>query len=512
MDTVPRLFPAGIPVSLQVIAATVVLGFLYSLITKERPFSGFPVISIDGKSPRKTWLFNGRKALAEGVQRFAGPFQVVTGTGPKIVLPNRYADEIRNHPSLSFNKAFAKDFFVNYPGFEPHRQGLTGDGLIQEMIRVKLTQSLNLVTDDLVEETTASLHDIFGESEEWKTFLIRDAVADLVARLSSRVFLGKNLCRNKRWLVIAKTFTIDSFVVSHIMRAAPPFMRPITYWLLPQSKRLRKAVRDSRAMIEPELERRKAVVEAALADGKKPQKTADTLGWMYEIAKSRNLKHFDYSASQLSLAMAAIHTTTEITGLALLDICEYPEIAEQLRQEIIEVLSEGGWAKTSLYKLKLMDSFLKEGQRLHPLNTVSMSRYVEKDTELSDGTILPQGSRVMVAGSYMDPTIYPDPERFDAARFLHMRQQPGQENNWQFVTTTPAHLVFGHGQHACPGRFFASMEVKVTLCHLLLKYDWRFLPGEGRPTPRAFEAGQGVHPSAKVQARRRKPEIDIDNL
>ncbi|RYP60188.1 hypothetical protein DL770_010048 [Monosporascus sp. CRB-9-2] len=513
MDTVQRLLPTGFPVSLQVIVATVVLGFFYSLITKDRPFSGFPVISIDGKSPKKTWLFNGSKALAEGVQSFAGPFQVVTGTGPKIVLPNHYADEIRNHPSLSFNKAFAKDFFINYPGFEPHREGLrTGDALIQEVARVKLTQSLNLVTGDLVDETTASLHDIFGESEEWKTFLIRDAMADVVARLSSRVFLGKDLCRNKRWLDIAKTFTIDSFVVSHIMRAAPPFMRPITYWLLPQSRRLRKAVRDSRAMIEPEVERRKAAVDAALADGKKPPKTADTLGWMYEIAKSRNLKDVDYSAAQLSLTMAAIHTTTETTCQALLDICEYPEVAEQLRQEIIEVLSEGGWAKTSLYKLKLMDSFLKEGQRLHPMAAASMNRYVEKDIELSDGTILPKGSRVMVASSYMDPTIYSDPERFDAARFLHMRQRPGQENSWQFVTTTPAHLLFGHGQHACPGRFFASNEVKIALCHFLLKYDWRFVPGEGRPTSRTFEAGQGVHPSAKVQARRRKPEVDIDNL
>ncbi len=31
----------------------------------------------------------------------------MTGTGPKIVLPNRYADEIRNLPELNFPKAFA---------------------------------------------------------------------------------------------------------------------------------------------------------------------------------------------------------------------------------------------------------------------------------------------------------------------------------------------------------------------------------------------------------------------
>lgn len=141
-----------------------------------------------------------------------------------------------------------------------------------------------------------------------------------------------------------------------------------------------------------------------------------------------------------------------------------------------------------------------------------MNRYVEKDIKLSDGTILPQGSRIMVASNFMDPTIYTEPEKFDAARFLKMRQQPGQENSWQFVTTSPAHTLFGHGQHACPGRFFASNEVKIALCYLLLKYDWRFVPEEGRPAPRVMEAISSVDQKSQIQARRRKAEIDLDNL
>ena len=152
------------------------------------------------------------------------------------------------------------------------------------------------------------------------------------------------------------------------MRMTPFFLRPISYMLLPQARRVRNALRDTRRLIGPEIERRKVVVDAALAAGEKPPKVADTLGWLYESAKSRNIA-YDFSSSQLSLTLAAIHTTTLSISQALLDICEHPEVVEPLRKEIIEVLSESGWHKTSLYKMKLMDSFLKEGQRVRPMSS-----------------------------------------------------------------------------------------------------------------------------------------------
>jgi cytochrome P450 len=42
-------------------------------------------------------------------------------------------------------------------------------------------------------------------------------------------------------------------------------------------------------------------------------------------------------------------------------------------------------------------------------------------------------------------------------------------------------LNFGHGNHACPGRFFASNEIKIVLIELLRNWDFRFLERKGRP-------------------------------
>ena len=301
----------------------------------------------------------------KGVRDFPGPFQVMTGTGPKIVLPNRFADEMKNQPDVNFAGAFAKDFFTDYPGFEAFKLALEDESFIADVVRIKLTQSLGLITEDLVEETTAAVHDIFGENGEWHETLVKQNILDLVARLSSRVFLGKPLCRNKRWLEIAKGYTVNAFLSARILRMLPSLVRPFVHWVLPPYIKLRRDTRDAEKLIMPEVEMRKERAAKALEAGQKPPKTADTIGWMYEIAKER-AEQKNYVAAQLSLTLAAIHTTSEAMTQALLDLCEHPEMIQPIRDEVIQVIGEEGWSKQALYKLRLLDSFLKESQRIHP--------------------------------------------------------------------------------------------------------------------------------------------------
>lgn len=140
----------------------------------------------------------------------------------------------------------------------------------------------------------------------------------------------------------------------------------------------------------------------------------------------------------------------------------------------------------------------------------SMNRLVKKDITLTNGSVLPAGSRIMVSDDKTaDASTYPEPEKFDPARFLRLRSQPGEENRHQFVTTTAEHMGFGHGQHACPGRFFASNEIKILFCFLLLKYDFRYVPDAPKPHNLEIEASMVTHPNCKIQIRRRQEEFDL---
>lgn len=135
-----------------------------------------------------------------------------------------------------------------------------------------------------------------------------------------------------------------------------------------------------------------------------------------------------------------------------------------------------------------------------------MRRIAETDVTLSDGTVIPKGAFSWVTlDAYRNPERYPDPDAYNPRRFLELRSLPGQERRWQLVTTSADHLGFGHGEHACPGRFFASNEVKIALVHLLMKYDWALPGDQGRPGD-VVKGGTetGVDEGARILFRRRR--------
>ena len=144
--------------------------------------------------------------------------------------------------------------------------------------------------------------------------------------------------------------------------------------------------------------------------------------------------------------------------------------------------------------------------------TAPWRRIALRDIELSNGYTVRKGTRVLVSSVHMqDSQYYENADQFDSHRFLRMRDSPETAKQAHLVSTSEQHLGFGHGQHACPGRFFAANEIKIALCHLLLKYDWK-LPEGHDPRNKAIGMTLVLDPHGKLLIRRRKEEIDIDAL
>jgi cytochrome P450 len=107
----------------------------------------------------------------------------------------------------------------------------------------------------------------------------------------------------------------------------------------------------------------------------------------------------------------------------------------------------------------------------------------------------------------MDPERWGNPEEFDGNRFLKLRGDNGVGGKYTFIETGIGQhdlIAFGHGPHACPGRFFLNNEIKVILSYLLLNYEMKLLDGEGRPENLVSADGIGPAYSKKILIRRRK--------
>lgn len=68
------------------------------------------------------------------------------------------------------------------------------------------------------------------------------------------------------------------------------------------------------------------------------------------------------------MADAAVHTTSDLISQTIIELLTHPEYIQPLRDEAIEVLRIHGWTKVGLYNMKLMDSILKETQRVKPIS------------------------------------------------------------------------------------------------------------------------------------------------
>jgi cytochrome P450 len=108
-----------------------------------------------------------------------------------------------------------------------------------------------------------------------------------------------------------------------------------------------------------------------------------------------------------------------------------------------------------------------------------------------------------------DENVYPRAQQFDPYRYYKLRQLSGQENSSQFTSSTSDHLGFGYGARLCPGRFFAAAILKISLCHILLRYDFKLAPGESGPRVWEFAAAINANMNAKIAVRRRKEEIQL---
>ncbi|RBR26120.1 uncharacterized protein FIESC28_01148 [Fusarium coffeatum] len=200
---------------------------------------------------------------------------------------------------------------------------------------------------------------------------------------------------------------------------------------------------------------------------------------------------------------------------ALHNITKKPEHIDELVREITEVFAHHGgcWSRCAVADMTKLDSAMRESQRLNNGNFITVVRKVVQLDGITTptGLHLPYGTIQDVPGYGMhhDEEICPNPNDYNPFRSSEIgdgksEKSSGRRTRHSWVTTSPEYTPFGHGRYACPGRFFASTELKILLAYLIFNYDILPLAPPPQNLWRVASQVAGLKPRFRVRRKKRE--------
>ncbi|KAL6448742.1 hypothetical protein ACFW04_000513 [Cataglyphis niger] len=168
--------------------------------------------------------------------------------------------------------------------------------------------------------------------------------------------------------------------------------------------------------------------------------------------------------------IAGFETSSTTATFCLYELAQQQDLQDKLRKEIDEILKKHGeLTYNAVNEMTYLHKVVNEAMRKYP-PLPSLNRMCTEEINLPTTNIhIPKGMLITIPllGLHRDPSIYPDPDRFDPERF----------NEDKVAARHPyAYLPFGEGPRICIGSRFAYMQTKVGLISLLSKFKFKVDP------------------------------------
>ncbi|KAH9901838.1 cytochrome P450 [Xylariomycetidae sp. FL2044] len=468
----------------------------------------------------------------------------IAGGGDLVMLPLRELQWLVDQPDadISMHDQVTENLQLHHT-VKPSRLALEPAHV--PIVAGRLTRETGNLVPALLDEVRVSVDGLWGtDARAWTEVCVYDVMRRVIGQATNRVFVGLPLCRDPRLLDAGMAYAQDVPLSSTALKFIWAPLRPLAALLLTLPNRIH--TRRFFNIIRPEVLKRLRDYEARrqrqATDPEKEEEEEpnDFLQWSVHQAKASAdpwMSEPDTLAGRiLLLNFASIHTSSFTITHVLLDLaCGRQAYVDELRREIEGALAAHGgqWNKRALAAMPKLDSTFRESQRLNSFVTMATNRVVTnpKGVTTPSGVHLPYGVAVCTPSYpvFHDPDLYPEPEAFRPFRFAERRDALDrndddgdsssnkntttttngsssssyvQKARQAFPTTSPEYTAFGHGRHACPGRFFASSELKLMLAYILLHYDFQIQPD--RPANPWFGMNRIPPMKATIKVRRRE--------
>jgi cytochrome P450 len=332
--------------------------------------------------------------------------------------------------------------------------------------------------DAYLQFVTESVDDTLKGFTPGRTLDIYQELRSTIRRIVIRSLFGENLAR-------------QSETLGRLIQDMLDFVNMV---LVPQIKLelpglpYRKFMRARRALDElvyAEIARRRAA----------PDEGDDVMALLLATRDESgdSLSDVEVRDQVVSLITAGYETTSAALGWAMYSLLVHPEMWEQASAEARRLPGDRPPTTDDLAKLTYLDGIISETLRLYPSVFIGVRKAAEAFT--FQGHAIPAGSMVAYSPyvTHRIPSLYPDPERFDPARWD--LSAPGRR-----APTPYEYVPFGGGSRRCIGAGFALLDMKAVLARVL--GSTRLSLVSRTVTPTGFSAmypKEGI--SVRVEAR-----------
>uniref|UniRef100_A0A3Q4BB44 Uncharacterized protein n=1 Tax=Mola mola TaxID=94237 RepID=A0A3Q4BB44_MOLML len=254
-------------------------------------------------------------------------------------------------------------------------------------------------------------------------------------------------------------------------------------------------------------------------------KTRDNISrWIWDVQQAQEeagMKESMINRHMFVLLWASQGNTGPSSFWLLLFLMKHPEALKAVKEEIDKVVKESGQevqqggpllnlTREMLMKTPILDSAVEETLRLTVAPLLTRAVLQDMTIKMADGRqyFIRQGDRVAVfpySAVHIDPEIHPDPHSFKYDRFLNPDRTKKTDfykagNKVKYYT-----MPWGAGVSMCPGRFFATNELKQFVFLMLVYFEFELKnPDENIPGIDFRRWGFGtMQPDRDVQFRYR---------
>ncbi|CAM8976016.1 unnamed protein product [Rhodiola kirilowii] len=173
----------------------------------------------------------------------------------------------------------------------------------------------------------------------------------------------------------------------------------------------------------------------------------------------------------MDVMFGGTETVASAIEWAMAELMKNPEHLKKVQSEMDAVVTTGRQVEVAdIEKLSYLKAVLKETLRLHP--PIPLLRHETTQATTISSYFIPAKTEVMVNAWAIgrDATAWPEPEKFDPARFLNPNAPDFKGSDFEFIP-------FGSGRRSCPGMQLGLYALQLTVARLVHSFDWELPEG-----------------------------------